>query len=66
VPSNYHLFTYLKNWLGSQHFNNSKELMEGVETWLSSQVADFFDTGIQKVTPRYDRFLSSGGDCIEK
>jgi histone-lysine N-methyltransferase SETMAR len=21
--SNYHLFTYLKNWLGSQRFNNN-------------------------------------------
>jgi hypothetical protein len=25
--SDYHLFTYLKNWLQSQHFNNSEELM---------------------------------------
>jgi hypothetical protein len=64
--SNYNQFTYLKNWLRSQHFNSNEELMEGVETWLSSQVADFFDTGIQKLIPRYDRFLSSGGDCIEK
>jgi hypothetical protein len=38
--SNYHLFTYLKNWLELQIFNN-EELMEGVKTWLSSQVADF-------------------------
>jgi transposase len=34
APSDYHLFTYLKNRLGSQHFNN--ELMAGVKTWLSS------------------------------
>jgi hypothetical protein len=39
------LFTYLKNWLRSQHFNNNK-LLEGVKMWLSSQVADFFDIGI--------------------
>jgi hypothetical protein len=26
---------YLKNWLGSQSFNNNRELMEGVKTWLS-------------------------------
>jgi hypothetical protein len=25
--------------------------MEGVKTWLSSQVADFFDTGMQKPIP---------------
>jgi hypothetical protein len=53
APSDYHLFTYLNNWLGSQRFNNTEELMEGVKTWLSSQAADFFDTGIQKLIPRY-------------
>jgi transposase len=46
IPSDYHLFSYLKNWLGSQQFCNNEELMEGVITWLSSQAADFFDTGI--------------------
>jgi transposase len=38
APSHYHLFTYLKNCLGSQRFKNN-ELMEGVKTWLSSQAA---------------------------
>jgi hypothetical protein len=46
APSDYHLFTYLKNWLRSQHFNNNEELTEGVKTWLSSYVADLFDTDI--------------------
>jgi hypothetical protein len=51
TPSNYHLLTYLKNWLGSQHFNKNEEFMEGVKTWLSSQATDFFHTGIQKLIP---------------
>jgi hypothetical protein len=51
TSSDYNLFTYLKNWLRSQHFNNNKELMEGVETWLSSHAADFFETGTQKLIP---------------
>jgi hypothetical protein len=42
---------YLKNWLRSQHFNNNEE---------------FFDTGIQKLIPRYDKSLNSGGDYVEK
>jgi hypothetical protein len=50
VPSDHHLFTYLKNWLGLQQFNNNV-LMEGVKPWLSSQVADFYDTGTQKLFP---------------
>jgi histone-lysine N-methyltransferase SETMAR len=27
APSDCHLFTYLKNWLGSQFFNNNEEFM---------------------------------------
>jgi transposase len=51
APNDYHLFTYLKNWLQSQCFNNNEELMESVKTWLRSQVADSFDRGIQKHSP---------------
>jgi histone-lysine N-methyltransferase SETMAR len=66
TSSYYHLFTYLKNWLRSESFSNNEELMEGVKTWLSSQAALFFDTGIQKLIPRYDKRLNSGGDYVEK
>jgi hypothetical protein len=64
APSGYHLFTHLKKWLGSQHFENN-EFMEDVKTWLSSQAADFFDTGLQKLISRY-KCLNSGGDYVEK
>jgi hypothetical protein len=64
-PSDYHLFTYLKNRLRSQRFSNNEELMEGIKTWPSSQAANFFDTGIQKLIPRY-KCLYSGGDFVEK
>jgi transposase len=47
TPSDYHLLTHLKNWLGSQRFSSNEELMEGVKTWQSSQAAEFFDIGIQ-------------------
>jgi hypothetical protein len=47
----YHQFTYVKNWLGSQRFYNNEKLLEGVKTWLSSQAADFFDTGMQELIP---------------
>jgi transposase len=66
APSDYHLFTHLKYWLRSQCFNNKEELMEGVKTWLSSQVADFFDISIKKLIPRYNKCLNSGGDSVEK
>jgi hypothetical protein len=40
--------------------------MEGVKTWLSSMVADFFDMGMQKLIPPYDKCLNSGGDYVDK
>jgi histone-lysine N-methyltransferase SETMAR len=55
APSDYYLFPYLKDWLGSQRFNNIEDLMEGVKTWLSPQAADFFDSGIQEPIPRYEK-----------
>jgi hypothetical protein len=48
TPSDYHLFTYLKNYLLSQHIKNNKKLMDSVKTLLSSWVADL---GIQKLNP---------------
>jgi hypothetical protein len=57
----YHLFAYLRNWLRSQRFNNSEQVMEG-----SSQAAESFDTGIQKLISRYDRCFNSDGDYVEK
>jgi transposase len=35
APSDYHLFTCLKNWLGSQRFSNNEELTEGVKTYVA-------------------------------
>jgi hypothetical protein len=45
APSDYCLFTYLKNWLRPQRFSNNEELVEGVKKRLSSQEEDFFDRG---------------------
>jgi hypothetical protein len=43
-----------------------EELREGAKMWLIPQVADFFDTGVQKLIPRYDKHLNYGGDYVEK
>jgi transposase len=34
VPNFYHLYIYLKDWLGSQSFNNNEELTEAAKTRL--------------------------------
>jgi hypothetical protein len=55
-----------EDWLRSQRFNNDDELMEGVKMWLSSQPADFFDTGTQTLLPRHDECLNSNNNYNEK
>jgi hypothetical protein len=51
APVDYHLFTYLKNWLRSQYFSSNEELMEGVTAWLRSQVANFLTQAYKILFP---------------
>jgi hypothetical protein len=56
------------DFLSGQHqrFENDREAEMVVTQWLQSQAADFYDTGIQKLVPRYDKCLNSGGEYVEK
>jgi hypothetical protein len=63
APSDYNLFTYLKNWSRSQCYNNNEKLVEGVKTWLSSQAADL--TQAYKNYSPIDNCLNSGADWVE-
>jgi hypothetical protein len=51
--------------LESQHFNNNKDFMESVKTWLGSQAADFFETGAQELTPQHNKYLNNSGDYVQ-
>ena len=37
APSDYHLFTDLKKWLGAQGFDSNDELKSSVADWLTTQ-----------------------------
>lgn len=56
----------MKRWLGGQHFGTDIELQTSVETWLKTQAAPFYDEGIGKLVPRYDKCLNRSGDYVEK
>jgi histone-lysine N-methyltransferase SETMAR len=66
VPSDFHLFLHLKNFLAGQRFNNDEDVKRAVQKWLSSQVATFYDEGIQKLVSCYDKCLNNGGNYVEK
>ena len=65
-PSDYHLFMRMKKWLAMQRFEDDEELKAGVNEWLKSQAADFYDEGFQKLVNRYDKCLNLNGDYMEK
>jgi histone-lysine N-methyltransferase SETMAR len=64
APSDFHLFLHLKKF--HQRFENDREAGMVVTQWFESQAADFNDTGIQKLVPRYGKSLNSGGEYVEK
>ncbi|GFV89790.1 mariner Mos1 transposase [Trichonephila clavipes] len=66
APSDFHLFRYLKKFLGSKRFDTAGEVKEEVQDWLSSQVADVYDLGIQKLVERYDKCLNKYGKYVEQ
>ena len=49
VPSDYHLFSPLKEHMGEKGFRNNEEVIQDVQKWLHGQPKDFFLSGIRKL-----------------
>ena len=47
-------------------FDGEDEVQEEVMTWFKGQAADFYDSGIQKLVPRLNKYLDNPGDYVEK
>ncbi|CAI6367306.1 unnamed protein product [Macrosiphum euphorbiae] len=66
APSDFHLFLHMKSFMGGQNFNEDDEVKKAISAWLQSQASSFYDEGIQKLVPRYDKWLNNGGNYVEK
>jgi hypothetical protein len=66
APSDFQLFLHLKKHLAGQKFDDDDEVQEQVMTLFKLQAADFYDSGIQKLDPRLNKFLENGDDYVEK
>jgi len=66
APSDYHLFLHLKKFLGGKRFDDDDDLKDGVQKWLTSQAAAFYEEDIQKPVPHYNKCLNNGSDYVEK
>jgi hypothetical protein len=45
--------------------SNDDGAQEEVMTWFKEQAADFYDSGIQKLVPRLNKYLDNAGDYVE-
>lgn len=66
APSDFHMFLQLKKHLGGVRHDDDNEVKTAVLDFLSSQAAEFYDSGIQKLVGRYDKCLNIGGNYVEK
>jgi hypothetical protein len=55
----------MKTCLGGRQIHDDK-VKEAVNTWFASHAASSYDAKIQKLVPRYDKCLNSGGNYVEK
>jgi hypothetical protein len=58
------LFSPTYRFLAAELFSSDDEVKTAVQHWVKTLAADFFDEGIQKLVPPYDRCLSSDGDFM--
>ncbi|XP_005106122.1 histone-lysine N-methyltransferase SETMAR-like [Aplysia californica] len=66
APSDFHVFLHLNKFLVRQDFHSDADLTGETGDWLTSQAPAFYDEGIQKLVPRYDKCLNSSGNYVEK
>jgi hypothetical protein len=60
------LVLHLRRFLVAERFSSDDEVKTAVQHWVKTLAANFFDKGIQKLVPLYDKRLSLGGDYVEK
>jgi len=60
------LFLHLKKHLAWKNFEDDDEMQEEGMTCFKGQAADFYDSGIQKLVPRLNKWLDNAGNYVEK
>ena len=55
-----------KEHLAGKNFDDDDEAQKEVMTRFKVQTADFYDSGIQKLVPRLNKYLNNVGDYVEK
>ena len=60
------MFLHLKKQLAGKKFDDDDEVQKEVMTRFKGLAADFYDSGIQKLFPRLNKYLDNAGKYVEK
>jgi len=66
APSDFHLFTFLKTYMGGKKFQTDKEVKQKVLKWTKEMAGEFYEEGIKKLVPRLTKCIEREGDYVEK
>lgn len=66
APSDYHLFSALKQPLRGHHFASLDDMKSAVNTWIRETPPSFFESGIKKLKERWQKCIKLNGEYIEK
>ena len=60
------MFVHLKKHIAGEKFDDDDEVQEEVMTWFKGLAADFYDSGMEKLVPRLNKYLDNASDYVEK
>lgn len=66
APSDFHVFSALKEAMGGKHFRSDKEVKTAVHDWLQTRPKDFFQRGIYALPKCWKTCIERQGDYVEK
>jgi transposase len=66
APSDYHLFSPLKDAISEKKFEDDEEVISEVKSWLRQISAERCREDLQALTSRWCKAVDSAGDYVEK
>jgi len=66
APLDFHLFTFLKTYMGGTKFQTYVEVKQEVLKWTKEMAGELYEEGIKKLVPRLTKCIEWEGDYVEK
>ena len=64
-PSDYYLFSPMKNSLCGKMYHSAEEVNGDLENWFTSKPADFYANSIKQLPECWKKCMDLKGDCFQ-